>query len=407
MKYKNFFWLTTSSLLVVTIPIATTISCSNSKSVDNNINDHINDLATNIKINNNQAFNFQGNDGEGTFKLNPTPSQKILLDKANVKYEYYIKYYKDGNSATFSKVDPIKVKDLSNFDTVKVKIQSPTSDYLINGKQETEIIVPLEEDALKINWFEPAKNSIDADSMVKIVTIENEKIIQITLPSNHFYKTHTNFKTNQLIFALAKKLGILFSNDSDRYIAMVSDNIPNPINMEDICNSLENASKQKISKIQIKYSRDKSTEPKWEELNLNNMENKLNDYSKKPIIMESLLSDGKELLEKYKLVPLDDKKQATIDINDATAQLFALEYGSVVTPETERLLTLIGALKDDAKALAFIPKLAIGYGNIFQWLILTNAFKDWANENRIRPAERTNVPNTFMATLFRFKPKNL
>ena len=396
MKLKRKLLFTTSTLLVAATPVVAVISCGDSNRVNNNINDGINARAVVINASSDDLI-VSGKDGSGTFKFDVSPSQKTLLSDAGATYEYFIKRYKDGTNAPFKPINKTPYTDLNKKpaindlfvdDEIKVKVTLNKPGFIIkNGGVFQRKINSTKRNGLSINWYEPATTTVDADSMVK----RTGDTIVVDL--------NKDIKTNELIFKMGQELGYLFSDDPKRYVAKLEDNTNNPITMKDICESLKRASKYGVKKITLKYNSKEDT------LELDSMNNlTLNNVTN----MSQLINEGYEKLKIYKDAPLDDSKKApeTVFTSNEIAIKFAGNYGPVAIPIKEQLLTLIGAMKDDKKALGFIPELAIGYGNIFQWMIKSGVFKEWADANHIRKNELSSIPNVFMATLFRTKPKN-
>ncbi|TCG11035.1 hypothetical protein [Mycoplasma todarodis] len=396
MTLKRKLLLTTSTLLVAATPVATVISCGKTKSIDNNINDPINDQDVVIGVSNSNLI-VSGKDGSGTFKFDVSPNLKKLLKDAGATYEYFIKRYKQGPKSKFMPINKTPytdldakpaIKDLSIEDEIRVKITLKKSGFIFkNGSTFQRKVTDSEKDGLDVNWYKPATITKEADSMV---TVKGDTL-EVNLDKE--------VKTNELVFKMAKELGLLFADDPTRFVAKLADKVPNPITMKDICESLDLSSPKRtwIKRIIIKKIGQKD-----EVLNLEDMKNKMGGAN---INLKELIENGFKKLSPYKDIKLDDNKVApeSVFTSDATALRFAAVYGKVATPIKDELLTMIGAMKDDKAALGFIPKLAIGYGNIFKWMIGTNTFKSWVDEMRVRPADVNAIPNIFMATLFRSK----
>ncbi len=393
MKLKRKLLLTSATALVAVTPIATVISCGDTKAINNNINDPINDSDVVINASNNDLI-ISGKDGAGTFKFDVSPNQKKLLKVAGATYEYFVKRYKKGPSAKFEAINKIPytdisakpaINDLSVDDEIKVKVSLKKSGFIFKGNGIFQKkITDDEKDGLNINWYEPATSTTNADSMVE----RAGDAITITF--------NKDVKSNELIFKIAKELGYLFSDKTTRFVAKLADKTTDPITMKDICESLTKATSHGVKKIILKHGATTDT------LNLESMKNLI---GRDTINITKLIKDGYDKLKGFKGVPLDDSSVAPEEVftADSIALSFASNYGTVAIPIKDKLLTLIGAMKNDPEALGFIPKLAIGYGNIFQWMIKSKTFNEWVQENHIRKNEVIAIPNIFMATLFRTK----
>ncbi|NQZ29291.1 MAG: hypothetical protein HRT98_02790 [Mycoplasmatales bacterium] len=396
MKLKRKLLLTSSILLVATTPVVAVISCGDSNKVNNNINDAINAQDTVIGLSSNDLI-VTGKDGSGTFKFDVSPNQKKQLIDAKATYEYFVKYYKDGGDfqplntkpSTDINDKPILKKGLSVEDEIMVKVKVNKPGFVLKENGIYTKKITSSKGGLKINWYEPAISTVNADSMVSVVgdtmTINLDKDV----------------KTNELVFKMAKELGYLFSDNPKRFVAKQSDNETNPITLKDIVESLEKAKTKGIKKIVVKSPGDADST-----LNLDNMDDKLEKNVR--LNITNLINEGLKFILPFKDAPLDDSKPApeSVFTSGGDGFKFATAYGSVAIPIKDKLLTMIGGMRNKTDALSFIPTLAIGYGNIFQWLIGTNNFIKWSNENRIRKTEIDVLPSVFMATLFRTNPNN-
>ncbi len=396
MKLKRKLLLTSATVLVAATPVVAVVSCGNENKINNNINDAINGQDTVIGISSNDLI-VTGKDGTGTFKFNVSPNQKKHLIDAKATYEYFVKYYKDGgdfkplNTMPTENINdkPVLPKGLSVEDEIRVKVKVNKPGFVVKGTGVYTKKITSGKGGLKINWYEPATSTTNADTMVSVVgdtmTVNLDKDI----------------KTNELVFKMAKELGYLFSDDATRFVAKQSDNEKNPIILKDIVESLEKAKTKGIKKIVVKSPGDVDST-----LDLDNMQNMLSSNGK--LNITNLIAKGLKFMTPFKDAPLDDKTMALESVFTSAGDgiKFASAYGSVAIPIKDKLLTMIGGMRSDDKALGFIPTLAIGYGNIFQWLVKTNNFTKWSNENRIRKMEVTVLPNVFMATLFRTNPNN-
>ncbi len=392
MTLKRKLLLTTSTLLVTVAPIATVISCGKTNNINNNINDPINAKDVFINVSNDDLI-VAGKDGTGTFKFDVSPSQKQLLKEAGASYKYFVKRYKKGPSANFEPINSTPFTDLTSKplindlfieDEIKVQISLNKPGYIIKGDGIFQKKITDKRGGLSADWYKPATTSTNADTIVQ----RNSDVITIDL--------NKDIRTNELVFKIAKELGFLFSNDPNRYVAKVADKTTNPITMFDIWNSLNDSIANKISKIIIKKGSETET------LNLESMKSNPGGQT---INLNELIQKGLEKIEPFKNGKINDSIKANEEIftKDSIALNFATFYGAVAIPIKDKLLTMIGPMKDDSEALAFIPKLAIGYGSVFQWIIRTNPFKEWVKDNNIRAKEVSSVPNVFMATLFRSK----
>ncbi len=414
MSLKRKLLLTTSTLLVATTPIATVVSCGGSP-IDYNINDGINGQSKNIDVSSKdlRIIGLNGNsveDGKASFQFKASTNVETLLKQASATYEYLVKYYWKGPQAKFEtlKLDnsnnPI-INDLRVEDQVQVKIKLNKPGFVIQNKTITKKIMSNSE-GIMINWHEPATHITKiVDNMVKV----NGDTLKIEL--------NDAVKLNELIFAISKKLGYLFTDDSSRYVSFLADKNKNPITIKDMWDSLVSAKNKHIKKIELKNKKTQQIEV----LNLEDMKNIL--LPNQPNLnMTALITKGATLIQPFKDIPLNDSFQASASVftdgDNKWSKAFADEYKSVVVnfDLVPRLLTLIGAMSvqgsdlDSQKtqknaALSFVPQLAVGYGNVFQWITKAKPFVIWMNQNKyLRDVEKQNISNTFMATLFRMNP---
>ncbi|CAM9148962.1 hypothetical protein MYMA111404_04030 [Mycoplasma marinum] len=386
MKLKGKI-LSLGTIATITTPIVIAVSCGSSNDINWNINKEINGKTKNISIVKEDLLDLYGSDGHGTYKLPLSNKVEGLLKEAKATKKVEVLYFKDGPKAKWIDTTNNAPTNLSNYDQIRVSIKLNNPGYLVNGKDSFQLEtsqIGLNSGSkykFKKNWFKPSTQK-PANALIDngVVSSEKNKVV-INLD-----EADSNIKINDLVMAIAIKLGYLFSETKliksfsekdakDRTVVM---------HLQDIYDSLVNAQSLAIDTIDVRYKGENS---------LLDLTNVLGGIAK-----------GESFIKDFQTAELENGSDLTADfINAPKTPEFLRDYGVIATPITIPLLSLISGMKSNKEALKFFPELAINYGRVFKDFANMKIVHEWSKDNLIRGREIESIPQIFMATLFRNK----
>ncbi len=404
MKIKSKAILSLSSLLIVSVPIATVISCGNL--TREGWNDIGADAANKSMLSiTEKELVFSGSDGTGSVRYKPKNGKIGMFSQAQAKITMKIARYKK------STINKDAWEELFLVDFADTKMQKWDEQRKINSinDQLTKINNLNAQDKLKIEIVSQIQGYKDKVMKMQPFEIANEKLNYDPLkPATKLIKSNIstsdnkqleinldNFKNDSLseiALSIAEGMGMLISSDLSKKL---KDFKPNSI-----YKSIINMHDKGINKIHFTYHDKTSTK-----------QEQIFDFSNN----KQLKTQLNKTLASFQDIFMPKGNTAEKQINQATnidpnvkiifegSELYK-EYKKIFNPSVATdILKLISNIKNNGNtnAIKNLSDLTFEYSKIFDTLKSWTFLKNWIDEIRFRNLKK--LDSIILSTIWRSK----
>ncbi len=436
MKLKRKLILSSSLVLVVAAPVATAISCSDNdwSETDSNIDN------SSIKIDLEKELILSGKDGEGKMKLQLGEGLVGMLLQAHAELKLEVARYKEStkdkknfqevmaidfaelekNKTTFEQKmkiinDKLKVvSDLMVEDVVRAVVTSTRKTFPI--KESKDLIVT--DKSLEYHPLDPSISMTDASTIIptKPGTLEFD-----------LSKFNKKNSINDVIFSLAKGMGMLMSTESDVTLGnktpgksftpkMLFDMLKNmhSKNIQHIDFITKDEDGKEVKQTFDLFKKDSQTIPVKDQLDETVQEFQTifdaaknagktieagDDIDKVSVEIKTKLSQS-GIAERYKELFTESQTNLMLlvaNIHKAKPTTTP-KTGVTVNPATPKTVT---PKADELIALEKLLGVAMAYSNVFRRLKECDFFKGWVETTRLRNIDK--LDQILFSTILRNK----